>query len=567
MSLSLFKMIKYFLEKKKTIFVVALIILVTILSSAKLFSQLYYLPPNHIFIGVTHFYADFFYYLDQFYQGAHGSWLTYNNFTTENFKNAFLYFNNILLGKIGGLIGLEAFTTYNLSLLFLKFIYLIVCYYFLQVVFPKSFRHRIYAFLMFVFSTSIPLIFFDVNNNIKPIIVFRAQNTFFTRFSNIPSQYIENIIFLFLVLIGYKYLYLIQQHLSLNERKNKFIQSAIKFTSLSVILNILLSISNPVKSGIYITMIFLGVIFIKPRVINKKYIFFTLFPFFVIFIIFLISSLYMKIIIFGNPVYANALKWDYQEYVSQLNLLNIINIFKSFGLLGVFFIWGLIASLFKKTTLIEKMVIVGAIISIVGYFIPYYIDIFNVPGFQFILMSTYLFMAIISMNFLDSIEKDFNKKITFILLLIYLIINLITISNSLVSEIAPLQEPDYHFSYIDSDIYQGLMYLRYLQPSSANVLSDNDKTWDLVIPGITGKKTFTGHFLLNYKSEEKNKFSKSFYYGCMNANTAKSYLIKNNIKYIMVTRYSLTEFNRIFITCYPFVKLLFTNSSISIFSY
>ena len=314
-------------------------------------------------------------------------------------------------------------------------------------------------------------------------------------------------------------------------------------------------------------MIFLGVIFIKPRVINKKYIFFTLFPFFVIFIIFLISSLYMKIIIFGNPVYANALKWDYQEYVSQLNLLNIINIFKSFGLLGVFFIWGLIASLFKKTTLIEKMVIVGAIISIVGYFIPYYIDIFNVPGFQFILMSTYLFMAIISMNFLDSIEKDFNKKITFILLLIYLIINLITISNSLVSEIAPLQEPDYHFSYIDSDIYQGLMYLRYLQPSSANVLSDNDKTWDLVIPGITGKKTFTGHFLLNYKSEEKNKFSKSFYYGCMNANTAKSYLIKNNIKYIMVTRYSLTEFNRIFITCYPFVKLLFTNSSISIFSY
>ena len=95
-------MYKFLINKKEQLFVIIISLFVTFLSSAKYFSQLLKVPENHVFVGMTHYYEDFFYYLDQFYQGAHGGWLTNNNFTTETLRPTFIYLNNIILGKIGG---------------------------------------------------------------------------------------------------------------------------------------------------------------------------------------------------------------------------------------------------------------------------------------------------------------------------------------------------------------------------------------------------------------------------------------------------------------------------------
>jgi hypothetical protein len=58
---------------------------------------------------MTTYFEDFYYYLDQFYQGAHGNWLTENKFSIDRFPATFTYFPHILLGKTGGLMGFEAF--------------------------------------------------------------------------------------------------------------------------------------------------------------------------------------------------------------------------------------------------------------------------------------------------------------------------------------------------------------------------------------------------------------------------------------------------------------------------
>lgn len=561
------KPIKKYIE---TFFIISLALFGAVLSSANLFSRLLQAPANTIFVGMTHYYADFYYYLDQFYQGAHGKWLVINNFTSENFGQHLIYFNNVLLGKIGGLLGIESFTTYNLSLVPLKLAYFILCYKFISLVFVKRLRDRICAILLFIFSSSLPLVLTESETgaSIIPIDIFRAKTTFFTRFSNMPSLYIENICFIALLIIGYYYVLYIQKSLtSLNINKKILIKHLTKYILPSVLLTSLLTISDPVKTLVYLLILCTSIWFIRPRNISRTFISVTLLPLIIIIASFVIPAFYISVSISGNPIYLYAIKWDYNEYVKQFKMIDIPTLIKSFGLLGIFSILGLTLSVFKKNSLIEKITIVGLFISVLGYFIPYFINISFIPGFRFILISSFLFMAIISINLLTFIEKVFNKHLYIFIVFIYLIVNSITIISSFKKEIEPLKEPEDRFTYLPTDIYQGLLFLRNLKPENAVVLANTGVSTDYLIPGITGKKTFTGHVLMTYNSDEKTQLAKSFYYEWSDISVAKNFLEKNNIKYIIVTKYSFPEHETALIKKYPFLRLLYSNKSISVFTY
>lgn len=133
------------------------------------------------------YYEDFYYYLDQFYQGADGKWLTENNFTSENLQPTPIYISHIILGKIGGIFGLESFQSYNLSLLIMKLLYLILVYIFIKKIFKDNIIISFICFLIFILSTSFPVV--DLSDGSLVFegssIIFRAKNTFFSRFGNI----------------------------------------------------------------------------------------------------------------------------------------------------------------------------------------------------------------------------------------------------------------------------------------------------------------------------------------------------------------------------------------------
>src|SRR3989338_11298403 len=198
---------KLFINKKELLLVLILSLFVTFISSAKYFSQILQIPKNQVYIGMSHYYEDFYYYLDQFYQGAHGGWLTYNNFATEPLKPTPIYFNNIILGKIGGLFRLESFVTYNLSLILLKFIFFLASYLLIIKIFPKDRKLRLASFILFLFATSFPVIYLTKKGlvDLGPVVIFRVKNSFYTRFENIQGNYIQRIIFIALLLITAKY--------------------------------------------------------------------------------------------------------------------------------------------------------------------------------------------------------------------------------------------------------------------------------------------------------------------------------------------------------------------------
>jgi len=86
----------------------------------------------------------------------------------------------------------------------------------------------------------------------------------------------------------------------------------------------------------------------------------------------------------------------------------------------------------------------------------------------------------------------------------------------------------------------------------------------LFIPGLTGKKTYTGHFLTTLNSTEKDKLVHQFFYEWNDSKVALDFLKSKNIKYIVHTKYSGFENLKQY---YPFLEEVFKNETITIYTY
>lgn len=554
-------MYKFFINKKEQLFVVIISLFVTLLSSAKYFSQLLNVPKGNVFVGISHYYEDFFYYLDQFYQGAHGGWLTHNNFTTETLRPTFIYLNNIILGKIGGLFGLESFVTYNLSLIILKFIFFILCYLLLTKIFPKNIKFRVTAYILFLFTTSFPVINLIDSNlvNLSPITIFRSKNTFFSRFENVPGTYVLRILFIAPLLLTNYYIEIVKS-------KKIKLSGLIIFNFIFAILIIWLTISNPVQGGMFLLILFLFLFNLYISNNFNKYLYYFLSLIIIISLVFIITSVTMWKFINSDPVYLQANIWDYNEYIKQFSLLSIFRQIQAFGILGILFIVGTVSLLKRKRNIVENILLSFTYLSIFGFLFPYLLKI-QIPGFRFLTALTYLFISVIAVHGIIFIETILKKKIFLITIILYVLINSLSIYPVFLKETAKVEEPTFHFTYIPRELYDGLITLRNLSPKNAIVLANPLTDTDLYIPGLTGKKVFTGHSLTTLNAKEKDKMAVKFYYEWTDSAIALEFLKKNNIKYILHTKYSNNFESNDLQNVYPFLKEIFRNNIMAIFTY
>ncbi|MFC1647297.1 hypothetical protein ACFL1A_03355 [Patescibacteria group bacterium] len=109
--------------------------------------------PNTVFVGISHFHEDYFYYLTQVTQGAQGSWMIKNLYTTEAIPASPLWFTNIFIGKIAGVFNLYPWTAYNAGLFAATLISLFLIYITSKKLFPKNAVLRISAFVISITTT------------------------------------------------------------------------------------------------------------------------------------------------------------------------------------------------------------------------------------------------------------------------------------------------------------------------------------------------------------------------------------------------------------------------------
>lgn len=282
----------------------------------------------------------------------------------------------------------------------------------------------------------------------------------------------------------------------------------------------------------------------------------------------ILTALYLKSTVDTDMIYKNAVRWDIQEYFKQYYILKPYEFFMSLGSLGLLTLAGIILFIRKKKSILEQFVLVGFLLSVLGYLVPLFFSI-DYPGFRFIFGSTYLFAAVISFYFLKSIEIISKRKILELLLVLYLLVNVNILRVSIMETTKPLNEPDYHFAYLPSDIYGGFLYIR-SQNETGTVLANPVSSMDLLIPGLTGMKTYTGHFLMTYHAEDKDDEAFNFFFDKPKLGDGLKFVENNNIRFVVLTKYDglvdkMKDHVGYLKRNYPFLKMVYDNDAINIF--
>src|SRR4030042_5591460 len=135
---------------------VFIILFIAGMTAVNLWHVIYYSfnrPFNTIYIGITHHYEDYFYYLSQLTQGARGAWEVRNLYTTEAIPPTPLWWTNILLGKLSGLSGIPPWVVYDATLYLVTVLSLLALYWAAKKLYPDNPHKRLAAFLVAVLAT------------------------------------------------------------------------------------------------------------------------------------------------------------------------------------------------------------------------------------------------------------------------------------------------------------------------------------------------------------------------------------------------------------------------------
>jgi len=544
--------------------VIFLSIFIVGLTTSHLIAQYVARPSGHIFVGLAHYWEDLFYYFDQINQGANGAWLTSNNFTTEPYPQSFFYFNHVLIGKVGSQFGLSVQDTYNSSVLVLKFVFVLLSYKIIALIFLTNPLKRLLCFLIFLFSSSFPVVGITEEGelSVSSARVYRAANLVFSRFGNVPDALLRSITFLIAVILLFRMLSAVKDF------RNRRIPFIVNLVVLSAVL-ILLTVSDPTKT--VLLLISSGVYLLSKYIFEKKDI--QTRKEFVRSIILLalaaIPSAIVVMVMFRaidtDDIYRNALLWDIVEYQKQIGYMvsHPQYFVLAFGFLGIFYMLGLREFYLRNRTNIGRFCLYISLLSLILFFLPLY-TIVPIPGFRFIFPVTYVFFSAVALEGLIFFQSKVRLIPFWIVIVLFFIPSAINITNRFKVNMRPLVEPDYHFAYIPDELYGGLQYLKNREPKKSVVLASPISSMDILIPGFTGKKTYSGHFLITKNSQFKDSQVSDFIYK-WDAQKAEEFLRKNGIRFYMYTKYDgdVAQIKR----DYPFLSIVYENPTVTVFEY
>ncbi|OGG20552.1 hypothetical protein A3D03_00845 [Candidatus Gottesmanbacteria bacterium RIFCSPHIGHO2_02_FULL_40_13] len=561
---------------KKTAELVLLIFFslsMVILTSPRFSSRFMRQTSDSVFIGMPGYFEDYYYYLDQFYQGKEGKWLTENRFSIERFPSTLIYFNHLLMGRIGGLLGWESYQSLNYFGLLFKFLFIGASYLLLVRYINIPVKQRIIAFLLFLFSSSFPSFIIKQGSLVltESVDIWRTSNRILSRFGTSPPNYaLVNFLFICLLII---LLGIFQSEFTaISKSKNKSLKLDAVLGSLMLIIfvssaYIFLALGDLVVSFILLATC-ISLLFIRKIPLTK----FSVMPVsktivMLFFFIFIITGLTMLRSVAFDPVYKQANNWDIYQYHQQIKTIGIVKFIKGFGLLLPLFLGGLGLLLRRKNrSVYDDSAIVIVSLGWSGYLIPLLFRL-PIPGFRFLFPAVYIFMGVMGMYALIAIARRIRLTYALpLLVVLYVCMNLLSFYPGWAIAVRPVPEPDYHFAYIPDNLYQGLVFLRTAEPVDSNVLASPATAIDLMIPGISGRYVYTGHFLTTYNSKEKDIQANEFMFAQKESLMAQNFLKENNIGFIVATKY-VGASRETLKTKYPFLKKVFENPMVTIFQY
>jgi hypothetical protein len=526
---------------------------------ANFYHVLYYAfhrTPNTIFVGISHYYQDYFYYLSQVTQGEQGAWMSRNLYTTEDIPASPLWFTNIAIGKIGGLLGLKPWTAYDLSIFIASIVSLWLLYRTARILFPKNPTLRVSAFAVSVFTTCYYLVQKnpDGTSFINPYQYFYNYTESLNRLGGVTHLILQNILSLAAIIT-------FSRILDIAGDKAKGIRKIVKTGAVFSVFLTLLMFINPIYVLVDVIVCFLGAIvyFIKTPSIK------TLGKFLLVAVVTGIPLTLPTIGVlqtFSVPFYQYFRWWESSIYPT-----NIIIFLYSTGPIAILAALGLIPY-FRRGGALRLLGFFFVIIPIALYFspIPTY---FSFPRFRLTQPPAYIFLGAMAVEALllpDALISFLRKKknsyiLYFVLLTTYLLFQLPMIRHEILARKNDITLISW-VNHLEKPLYEGLMVLSKAPKDKVAIGFNN---LELLIPVVTGLTVYTGHHSLSYNYPEKIADVSNFYNSIMTYDEANEFLQKGNIGYILWRKRDNP--NPEFPKSYPFLKKFFENQVLVIYTY
>lgn len=518
-------------------------IILTLANSTNFLKGILATRVGEVYLGTTHYYEDYFLYLNQFFQGSRGGWLTLNRFTSEPTPPSILFWPNILLGKLGGLLGLSPEISYNLSVMLLSFAVLLVIASLMRHAFPKDKAKALIGFLFAALATSLMNhIIVGGNPMWYPFQLWKTPNFALDRLGGVPHQLVQTLLFVLAMYVWFFF-------------RPKRVPA---FLVLLIVLMLLTSL-NPVMSAL-----FLGALWATQIVTlsQQKTSWITLF---VISIGVALTAWQYNGLSNLEPHIRSKL-WEAGQQITTTPLFMLLSVgpISFLGMIGAI-------SILKRARPVElfSVILIAACYSLYFSPIPKIAGISNsrvlFPG----MYAAWGILGVLGLEFLASqLHKYISSiKISYLaicLSAVFLILSLPTLRWELEQKLVVKPEERTPLLYLPSDVYQAFVYVRNQGSFDDIVLGNPASHMDALLPALTGHTGFTGHPFATIDNERKKNSVIKLYQLKMTGSEAKEWLITNQIRFILFTKFD-GDIKRFWLN-FPFLKVGYANAEATVLS-
>lgn len=506
----------------------------------------FHAPPNTIFIGITHWYEDYFFYLSQLTQGAMGKWQLTNAYTLEPIPLGYNWVFNLILGKIAGFLSIPPWRLYDGSIFVLGIGYILVMYQIILEVFGSlEKRFRMPALLIALMSTQ-TVLFKESASGFAPkaVTYFYAYTDAWNRLGGVAHQIAQNILGLSAVLLFSRVLNgLITKHMN----GGKYWGTLFLLSATVASLFTVSAFFAAVDLTVFGVVLLYYLLFAKTIRFNKTIIISTV----AVLLPVILLGFYQKSIL-DHPFWVSVRLWEQTRTATAIGTFLL-----SSGAIAFLLPFGILKFL-KKATPIRVTGVVYAFLPIVLYFSPIP-GLLGIPSFRLLEPPAYVFFGSIAVVAISALagsvrRKWFTPSILFSLFLALQIPGLILGIQSRVNEYYLNSQ----LNFLDKNVYNGLLYLK-TQPNERAVLTVH--TLESLVPVVSGHNVYEGHATLTLDYKKKIDSTIAFYDRTMTPSDAYRFLQKNNIGYVLwEKRFGSPPFT----SSYPFLSPIFDNPGLSI---
>ena len=510
------------------------------------------MPPGTYFTWIAHYYADYFLYASQIAEGIRGNrFVSRSLFTNEPVAATWVYWPNVLIGNLGSMTGLSAFSSYSASLFLLVITLLFLIYAVTKRLFPTNPLTRVIGFLFAVTASnfiSLPSLFKTGTLTLWRDMWF-SPTPALNRLGGVPHQALQTVLILSVIL-------LFERVVTAKEQPKRsgraFIAlpllcflaatlSPIQLLLLCAAILLTTAIQSPSPTGLLSIGVSLMTAGIGAYLVNASF--------------------------DASPVYAAAKNWESAQRVS----VSLPAILLAMGPIIFFLPFGVPA--FVRTLSPMKLVFIlygGLSLAVFVSPVPTLLHTSPIRWIHPASLLMYYLIAAEGLLMLSRLLTDTMHRrlptlekttlmtvIMNVLLCLYCLITVPAIIHQVQSRMTPvLSSPLNYVPREDMAILTALAQM----PESAVVLTDPTLPYDVMIPAIAGKRSFTGHPIHTLYGSTKEQLRTRFFSGQMTSAEAQKFLSDHTIGTV-VYAYATAKPN----PPYPFLRETFQNGKAAIY--